>query len=93
MQHYDFAPEGVCAQAIHIDLDDSGQTIENVVFDGGCPGNLQAIPLLVKGQSVDKICELLAGNTCGARPTSCADQMTIGLREAQAQAQAATVSA
>lgn len=37
---------------------------------------------------VEKVVELLQGNTCGPRKTSCADQLTIGLREAQAQAQA-----
>ena len=37
----------------------------------------------VKGKSVDEIVGLLAGNKCGPRPTSCADQMTIALRRAQ----------
>lgn len=83
MQHYDFSPHGVCARAIHIDLSDDGTTIEHVSFDGGCNGNLKAISSLVSGLSVDKVASLLAGNTCGKRPTSCADQMVCGLREAQ----------
>ena len=83
MFHYDFRPRGVCSQAIHVDLSDDGTIIEGVAFDGGCNGNLCAIGKLVKGKSVDEIVGLLAGNKCGPRPTSCADQMTIALREAQ----------
>ena len=88
MQHMDFKPHGVCSRTIHIDLSDDGQTIEGVSFDGGCNGNLKAISKLVKDMPVEKVVELLQGNTCGPRKTSCADQLTIGLREAQAQAQA-----
>lgn len=84
--HYDFIPQGVCARAIHIDLDETGQTIQNVTFDGGCPGNALAVGKLIAGRPVDEIVELLAGNTCGSRPTSCTDQMSIALREAQALA-------
>ena len=83
MFHYDFTPRGVCSRAIHLDISDDGTTIENVLFDGGCNGNLCAIGKLVKGKSVDDIVGLLAGNKCGPRPTSCADQMTIALRQAQ----------
>ena len=88
MQHVDFKPRGVCSRMIHIDLSDDGQTIEGVSFDGGCNGNLKAVSKLVKDMPVEKVVELLQGNTCGPRKTSCADQLTIGLREAQAQAQA-----
>lgn len=85
MQHYDFVPHGVCARKIHIDLSDDGTVIEHVSFEGGCNGNLKAISALVAGSSVDKVTGLLAGNTCGKRSTSCADQMVRGLKEAQAQ--------
>lgn len=87
MHHMDFKPHGVCSRAIHIDLSDDGQTIEGVSFDGGCNGNLKAISKLVKDMPVEKVVELLQGNTCGPRKTSCADQLTVGLREAQAQAE------
>lgn len=80
---YDFTPRGVCARRISVDLD--GDTIKEVSFVGGCDGNLKAISKLVKGQKVDDIVALLEGNTCGPRSTSCADQLTHALREAQAQ--------
>ena len=88
MVEYNFIPRGVCARMIHVELDDSGKTIENVSFEGGCNGNLKAISKLVKGQSVDHIVELLEGNTCGPRPTSCADQLTRALRQAAEKATA-----
>lgn len=88
MTNLDFKPRGVCARMIHVELSDDGSTIKSVSFEGGCNGNLKAIGKLVAGQSVDMIVDLLKGNTCGPRSTSCADQLTIALREAQAQARA-----
>jgi uncharacterized protein (TIGR03905 family) len=85
MFHYDFKPKGVCSREIHIDLSDDGRTIEQVSFEGGCAGNLKAIGKLVAGKQVNDIVDLLAGNTCGPRKTSCADQMTVALSEAQQQ--------
>ena len=87
MFHYDFRPRGVCSRAIHFDLADDGKTIENVSFEGGCNGNLKAIGRLVQGKSADEIAEVLAGNTCGPRPTSCADQLSKALKQAEAAAQ------
>ena len=76
MFHYDFRPRGVCSRAIHVDLTNDGATIEGVSFEGGCNGNLKAIGKLVKGQPVDQVASTLEGNTCGPRPTSCADQLS-----------------
>lgn len=83
MIELDYTPRGVCARNIHVALSDDGETIEGVSFTGGCNGNLKAIGKLVAGQPVERICELLEGNTCGARNTSCADQLTHALREAE----------
>lgn len=88
----DFRPKGVCATNIHVKLSDDGSTVEGVEFTRGCTGNLQAISKLVKGMPTDKVIELLHGNTCGNHHmpdgtlTSCADQMTRALAEAQALA-------
>ena len=77
---YTFRTQGVCSRAISFDLD--GDKVSDIRFDGGCPGNLKAISKLVDGWTVDKIEEYLKGNTCGHRPTSCADQLAIGVRPA-----------
>ncbi len=85
MTTHDFAPRGVCSRAIPIELEDDGRTLRSVSFEGGCDGNLKAIGTLCAGRPVDEIVALLEGNTCGRRPTSCADQLTRALRAAQAE--------
>lgn len=84
----DYTPRGVCSKNIHVELDDAGETIERVEFTGGCNGNLKAVSKLVAGQPVSRITSILRGNTCGPRPTSCADQLCCALDAAQAQARA-----
>ena len=76
MQHY--TTRGVCARQINYEVEDG--IIKHVDFVGGCNGNLKAIAKLVEGQPADKIADLLEGNTCGSRPTSCADQLAKALR-------------
>ena len=80
---YQYKPRGVCSQAINIDLD--GDIIKHVSFIGGCDGNLKAIGRLIEGKSADEIAELLEGNTCGRRPTSCADQLSKALKAIRAE--------
>ncbi len=77
-----YRTRGVCSKAINIELD--GDTIKHVDFVGGCDGNLKAIGRLVKGKSADEIADLLEGNTCGPRSTSCADQLSRALRSIRA---------
>lgn len=84
----DFKPSRVCPRNIHVVVSDDGSTIQKVEFTGGCNGNTKAVAKLVAGKSVDEIVELLAGNDCNGRGTSCADQMTIALRQAQEAARA-----
>lgn len=84
----DYIPHGVCSRLIHVELSDDGKTVENVAFTGGCNGNLKAISKLVAGMPVEQVVKILAGNTCGPRPTSCADQLTRALTEAAAKATA-----
>lgn len=77
---YTYEPENVCPIQITFDINDD--VITNIAFMGGCNGNLKAVSKLVDGWSVDKIEEYLRGNTCGRRPTSCADQLAIAVRKA-----------
>ena len=77
---YSYAPKGVCPVKITFQLD--GDTVSNIRFTGGCNGNLKAISKLVNGMTADEIDEKLRGNTCGRRPTSCADQLARAVREA-----------
>ena len=77
---YAYKTENTCSQIITFDINDD--VITNIEFLGGCDGNLKAVSKLVNGWKVDKIEELLLGNTCGRRPTSCADQLAKAVRAA-----------
>lgn len=70
----------VCSQEISFHIE--GNVITNVRFIGGCNGNLKAVSKLVDGMTIEQIEAKLKGNTCGRRPTSCADQLCIAIREA-----------
>ena len=77
---YNYKTQMVCSRLISFDID--GDVISNIVFTGGCNGNLKAISKLVDGWTVDKIEKYLSGNTCGYKPTSCADQLAKAVRAA-----------
>ena len=71
---YTYDTQNVCAQQIMFDKDENG-IVTNINFCGGCNGNLKAISKLLDGMTDREIYEKLHGNTCGRRPTSCADQL------------------
>lgn len=73
----------VCSPQINFDINDN--IVSNIEFIGGCNGNLKAISKLVDGWTVEKIEEYLLGNTCGPKPTSCADQLAKAVRQAYNQ--------
>ena len=77
---YEYKTKNTCAQLISFDIEDN--VITNIEFYGGCSGNLKAISKLLEGSTVENIEEKLLGNTCGRRPTSCADQLAIAVRKA-----------
>ena len=77
---YSFRTRGVCARNITFDLEDG--VIKEVSFMGGCNGNLKAISKLVDGMDAQKVIDILKGNDCGGRGTSCADQLAIAIEEA-----------
>ncbi|MCR5056802.1 MAG: TIGR03905 family TSCPD domain-containing protein [Clostridia bacterium] len=83
---YTYTTRGVCSRQISFDIDND--VITNVKFVGGCDGNLKAVSKLVDGMTVDKIEQILKGNLCGFKDTSCADQLAIAVREASNAAKA-----
>ena len=66
--HYDYKTAGTCSKKISFDMDENG-IVTNIVFLGGCPGNLQAIPKILEGWKADDIIERLLGNDCAGRGT------------------------
>ena len=75
---FEYTPQGVCSRKINFDIVDG--KLHNVRFTGGCPGNLIAISKLVEGKDAREIADLLAGNQCGMRGTSCADQLSLAIK-------------
>ena len=84
---YTYTTQMTCSSQIRFHIEDD--VITDIQFIGGCNGNLKAIAKLVNGWTVDKIEEYLRGNTCGPRPTSCADQLAIAVRKAYNELHAA----
>ena len=76
---YRYEPEGVCSQEMIIEVD--GDTIKKVTIQGGCAGNTVGVSRLVEGKSVDEVIKMLKGIECGARGTSCPDQVATALEE------------
>lgn len=76
---YEYKTSGVCSKKITFELDENNK-INNLHFTNGCEGNLKALGIILEGMSAKKVIKLLEGNKCGARQTSCADQLTKALR-------------
>ena len=79
MEHVSFSPRGVCAMKIDFDIEDG--KLHNVKFIGGCNGNLKAIGKLVEGKDAKEVADILRGNDCNMKGTSCADQLAKAIDE------------
>lgn len=77
---YSYSPRGVCSQKIDIEVENG--IVTDVVFYGGCNGNLKGIGSLVKGMKVEDVIARLEGTTCGFKKTSCPDQLAQALKKA-----------
>ena len=76
----EFTPKGVCSKNIHLEVDEAGH-IHNVQFTAGCNGNLQGIGRLVEGMDIHEAISRIEGIKCGAKPTSCPEQLAAALKE------------
>lgn len=77
---YVYKTKGTCSTQIELELE--GNIVHNVKFTGGCHGNLQAIPALVEGMTVEEVEKRIAGIRCGFKNTSCGDQLAKACRAA-----------
>lgn len=77
---FTFYPQGVCSVMIEVELE--GETIKEVIFTGGCNGNLNGISKLIQGMNAREVIEKLEGTRCGVNETSCPDQLSKALRQA-----------
>ena len=79
MKNYTYKTSGVCSSRIAFDIDDEGR-LRNVVFTGGCNGNLKGIGALTEGMKAEEAAEKLTGIRCGFKNTSCPDQLAKAIR-------------
>ena len=75
---YRYYTSGVCAKSILLDIE--GDTICDVVFEGGCEGALIAIKNLVRGKNIDYVIDMLEQVPCKMRGASCPDQLANALK-------------
>ena len=73
-KHIQYETVGTCSKLIDVTADEN-DIIQQVFFLGGCNGNLQGISQLVRGQKIDDVIHKIDGIRCGAKNTSCPDQL------------------
>lgn len=76
---YHYTTSGTCSRAIDIEINDG--VISSVQFTGGCHGNTQGVAALAKGLTPQQVIERLRGIRCGAKSTSCPDQLASALQQ------------
>lgn len=74
----------VCSSEILLTLSDDCKSIIDVKFKGGCAGSLTGIARLAASRNVDEVIALLEGVPCGAKCTSCPDQLAVMLKKIRA---------
>ena len=81
MQHITYTPRGVCSRQIDIDVENG--IITEAAFTGGCSGNTKGVTALLIGMTVEEAIKRLEGIRCGAKNTSCPDQLACALKKFQ----------
>ena len=77
-----YKTKGVCSREINFEVEDN--KVKNVQFVGGCSGNTQGVAALVDGMNAEETVRRLRGIRCGAKATSCPDQLAQALKAAKA---------
>lgn len=75
---YRYYTKGVCSKSILMDIEDD--RLKDIIFEGGCSGNLIGMKHLIEGKSIDEIIEALEDIPCKNRGTSCPDQLANALK-------------
>lgn len=76
---YRYKPQGVCSYEMIIETEED--IIKKVIIEGGCAGNTVGVSRLVEGMKIEEAIKRLKGIQCGARGTSCPDQLAKALEE------------
>lgn len=76
---YTYQTKGVCARSIRFEVEEG--VLRNISFMGGCDGNLKGVSVLAEGMEPAEALKRLQGISCGAKATSCPDQLAKALSE------------
>ena len=87
MAKIEYVPQGICPRLMRFEVEDN--KLKGFQALGGCNGNLQGLGKLTEGMDIDEVIKRLEGIRCGAKATSCPDQLARGLRSILAQENAA----
>lgn len=79
MKKTEYCPSGICARKIEVYLADD-DTVQDVVFYGGCDGNHKGLAALCRGMKKEEVITRLSGIKCGFKGTSCPDQLAQALK-------------
>lgn len=77
--HITYNTKGICAARVEFDIEDG--VVKNIHFLGGCDGNHKGLAALAEGMAPEEAARRMKGITCGARKTSCPDQLALALEE------------
>lgn len=77
MNTFIYKPKGVCSQEMRFEMEND--IVRNVTIVGGCAGNLLGISRMIKDKSISEIKTVFEGVRCGAKQTSCPDQISKAL--------------
>ncbi|MGM9540152.1 TIGR03905 family TSCPD domain-containing protein [Anaerovibrio sp.] len=83
MARIEYVPRGICPRLMRLEVEDNKLVSFQAL--GGCNGNLQGLGRLTQGMDIDEVIRRLEGIRCGAKTTSCPDQLAQALKEYKAQ--------
>lgn len=73
-----YKTKGTCSREINFEVEDN--ILKSVEFVGGCAGNTKGVARLVEGMEIHDVINRLEGIPCGAKSTSCPDQLASALK-------------
>lgn len=73
-----YKTKGTCSREINFEVEDN--ILKSVEFVGGCAGNTKGVARLVEGMEIHDVINRLEGIPCGAKSTSCPDQLANALK-------------
>ncbi|MCL2412438.1 MAG: TIGR03905 family TSCPD domain-containing protein [Treponema sp.] len=76
---YEFKTDGTCSSKIQFEIKDG--KVYSVSFEKGCTGNLKALGILIEGMDAAEVVQKLKGLKCGAKNTSCGDQLAVAIEQ------------